>query len=149
MLLEKYWLELVFGLISAGALGFCKYLLSQIKDYKKILEQREQDVVVQTIDEKLEPVLNEIKQLELYIDEVANKEKQDISKILASWAFRITQLCELYLEQGYMLQSQYIQLVEMFSLYQELGGNGKIKELFDKTTTTVPIKKGEKLPCTE
>lgn len=140
-MIEKYWLELIFGLISAGALAFCKYLYGEVKNYRKLLEQRENEVVVKTIEEKLKPVQEEIKKLELYIDQVAAKEKHDISKIIASWGFRITQLCEIYLEQGYMTQPQYIQLVEMFNLYHELGGNGKIQEIFEKTTKSLEVKK--------
>lgn len=132
-MLEKYWLELIFGLISAGALAFCKYLHTQLKDYKKLLEKREDEHIEKTIDEKLKPIQEQIRELEFYITEVANKEKADMSKIVASWGFRITQLCELYLEQGYFTHSQYIQLVEMYNLYSALGGNGKVKEYFEKT----------------
>ena len=132
-MLEKYWLELIFGLISAGAIAFCKYLHTQLKDYKILLEKREDEHIEKTIDEKLKPIQDQIKELEFYIAEVANKEKADMSKIVASWGFRITQLCELYLEQGYFTHSQYIQLVEMYNLYSALGGNGKVKEYFEKT----------------
>lgn len=140
MPLNSYVLNVIFGLISAGALAFCKYLHSEIKNYRALLTQREAEVVSKTIDEKLIPIQEEIKKLELLIDEVANKEIKDIAKIVASWGFRITQLCELYLQQGYMTQPQYIQLVEMFNLYHELGGNGKIQEIFEKTTKTLEIK---------
>jgi hypothetical protein len=132
---------LVFGLISAGALAFCKYLHGEVKNYRKLLEQRENEIVVKTIEEKLKPVQEEIKKLELLIDQVAEKESQDIRKIIASWGFRITQLCEIYLEQGYMTQPQYIQLNEMYSLYHELGGNGKIKGMFEKTIQSLDVKK--------
>lgn len=132
-MLEKYWLELIFGLISAGAIAFCKYLHTQLKDYKNLLEKREDEHIEKTIDEKLKPIQDQIRELEFYIAEVANKEKADMSKIVASWGFRITQLCELYLEQGYFTHSQYIQLVEMYNLYSALGGNGKVKEYFEKT----------------
>ena len=133
VLLQKYWLELIFGLISAGAIAFCKYLHTQLKDYKNLLEKREDEHIEKTIDEKLKPIQDQIRELEFYIAEVANKEKADMSKIVASWGFRITQLCELYLEQGYFTHSQYIQLVEMYNLYSALGGNGKVKEYFEKT----------------
>ena len=139
-MIEKYAIELIFGLISAGALAFCKYLHSEVKNYRKLLDKRESEVVNKTIEEKLEPVQQEIKRLELLIDQVAAKENRDISKIIASWGFRITQLCEIYLEQGYMTQAQYIQLVEMYNLYHELGGNGKIKDIFEKTTSSLNVR---------
>ena len=33
--LVEHFIEIIFGLISAGSLGFCKYLTGQIKEYKK------------------------------------------------------------------------------------------------------------------
>lgn len=139
-MLNSYVLNVIFGLISAGVLAFCKYLHGEVKSYRKLLEKREAEIVVKTIEEKLEPIQDEIKKLELLIDQVAAKEAKDISKIVASWGFRITQLCNVYLQQGHMTQPQYIQLVEMFNLYHELGGNGKIQEIFEKTTKTLEIK---------
>lgn len=138
--ITHYILTLVFGLISAGLLAFCRYLTKQIKDYKDMLAVRETVVLEQTIDEKLKPIQEEIKRLEKYIEEVEGTETRHITRIIASWGFRISQLCELYLEQGYMRHDQYIQLVEMFNLYTELGGNGKIKEVFLKTTNTLSVK---------
>ena len=40
-----------------------------------------------------------------------------------------------------MTQPQYIQLVEMYNLYRELGGNGKIKEIFEKTTQSLEVRR--------
>ena len=61
------------------------------------------------------------------------KESSDIGFILGSWRFRIIQLCELYLEQGYLTKSQYVQLSEMYNLYHNLGGNGQVTEYYKKT----------------
>lgn len=140
MPLEKYWLELIFGLISTGALAFCKYLWNEVKAYREIIAQRENEIVVKTIEDKLKPIQDEIARLELYIDQVSSKESKDISKIVSSWGFRIKQLCEAYFEQGYMTQHQYVQLLEMYNLYRELGGNGKIQELFEMTTKSLEVR---------
>ena len=140
MPLEKYWLELIFGLISTGALAFCKYLWNEVKAYREIIAQRENEIVVKTIEDKLKPIQDEIARLELYIDQVSSKESKDISKIVSSWGFRIKQLCEMYFEQGYMTQHQYVQLLEMYNLYRELGGNGKIQELFEMTTKSLEVR---------
>lgn len=140
MPLEKYWLELIFGLISTGALAFCKYLWNEVQTYREIIAQRENEIVVKTIEDKLKPIQDEIARLELYIDQVSSKESKDISKIVSSWGFRIKQLCEMYFEQGYMTQHQYVQLLEMYNLYRELGGNGKIQELFEMTTKSLEVR---------
>ena len=39
--LGEHLIEIFFGLISAGALGFCKYMHTQMKNYKKLLEEKE------------------------------------------------------------------------------------------------------------
>lgn len=37
--IAEHLVEIFFGLVSAGALAFCKYLHSQLKNYKKLLEE--------------------------------------------------------------------------------------------------------------
>ena len=37
-ILSNYGLELLFGLISAGALAFCKYLWGKNKELEKLIE---------------------------------------------------------------------------------------------------------------
>ena len=38
--LVDHIVEILFGLISAGALAFCKYMHSQLKNYKKLLADK-------------------------------------------------------------------------------------------------------------
>lgn len=148
----KYGIELVFGLISAGALGFCKYLSAQVKEYKKLLELREDENINKAIDNKIIPVKDELERkiefvldqveelkfsteeilekLENSIKEVEEKEKADIDKILRSWRFRILQLCDLYFKQEYITSEQFTQLSEMYSLYKALHGNGPVDDAY-------------------
>ena len=37
--IAEHLVEIFFGLVSAGALAFCKYLHGQLKNYKKLLEE--------------------------------------------------------------------------------------------------------------
>ena len=53
--------------------------------------------------------------------------------IVASYRFRLIQLCKIYLKQKYMTQDQYDQLTEFYKLYEGLGGNGQAKEYYEKT----------------
>ena len=39
--LAEHLIEIFFGLVSAGALGFCKYMHTQMKNYKNLLEEKE------------------------------------------------------------------------------------------------------------
>jgi hypothetical protein len=59
----KYGTEIFFGLVSAGALAFCKYLHKKMKEYQAIIEEREQDETEHIVDAHLEPVINDIEEL--------------------------------------------------------------------------------------
>ena len=130
--LSKYGVELVMSLITAGALAFCKYMYSQMKNYKKLLEEKDHDELDDEIDKKLEPIVQEIEELRKYIREVDVNENNRINLIISSYKFRLIQLCQIYLHQGYMTNDQYEQLSEFFKVYSGLGGNGQAKEYYDK-----------------
>lgn len=137
--LSKYGLELVMSLITAGALAFCKYMHSQMKNYKKLLEEKDHDELNDEIDKKLEPIVQEIEELRKYIREVDVNENNRINLIIASYRFRLVQLCQVYLHQGYMTGDQYEQLSEFFKVYSGLGGNGQAKAYYDKAMQ-LPVK---------
>lgn len=137
--LSKYGLELVMSLITAGALAFCKYMHSQMKNYKKLLEKKDHDELNDEIDKKLEPIVQEIEELRKYIREVDVNENNRINLIIASYRFRLVQLCQVYLHQGYMTGDQYEQLSEFFKVYSGLGGNGQAKAYYDKAMQ-LPVK---------
>lgn len=130
--LSKYGVELVMSLITAGALAFCKYTYSQMKNYKKLLEEKDHNELNDEIDKKLEPIIQEIEELRKYIREVDVKENNRVNLIISSYKFRLIQLCQIYLHQGYMTNDQYEQLSEFFKVYSGLGGNGQAKEYYDK-----------------
>ena len=137
--LSKYGIELVMSLITAGALAFCKYMHSQMKNYKKLLEEKNHDELNDEIDKKLEPIVQEIEELRKYIREVDVNENNRINLIIASYRFRLVQLCQIYLHQGYMTNEQYEQLSEFFKVYSGLGGNGQAKAYYDKAMQ-LPVK---------
>ena len=137
--LSKYGIELVMSLITAGALAFCKYMHGQMKNYKKLLEEKDHDELSDEIDKKLEPIVQEIEELRKYIREVDVNENNRINLIIASYRFRLVQLCQIYLHQGYMTNDQYEQLSEFFKVYSGLGGNGQAKAYYDKAIQ-LPVK---------
>ncbi len=130
--IAEHIVEILFGLISAGALAFCRYLYKQLIAYKKMLQEKENDDIAELIDEKLKPVVEDIEELRRYIRRIENKENQDLTLIIASYRFRLVQLCKIYIKQGYMTQDQYDQLTEFYKLYISLGGNGQAKEYYEK-----------------
>lgn len=131
--ITEHIVEILFGLISAGALAFCRYLYKQLMAYKKMLQEKENNDIVELIDEKLKPIVEDIEELRTYIQKTEDKERKDLTLIIASYRFRLVQLCKIYIKQGYVTQDQYDQLTEFYKLYHSLGGNGQAKEYYEKT----------------
>ena len=129
----EHLVEIVFALVTAGALAFCRYLYKQLKAYKQLLNDKKYEDLDDRIDEKLKPILDDIEEIREYIRKTENKEKRDLDLIIASYRFRLVQLCKLYMKKGYMTQDEYDQLTEFFKLYSSLGGNGQAKEYYEKT----------------
>lgn len=130
--ITEHLLEILFGLISAGALGFCRYLNKQLKDYKRLLDEKEDEALEESIEKSIEPIREEIEELRKCIMEIDSAEKNHIDLIISSYRFRLIQLCKAYIKQGYMTQDQYDQLTEFYKLYKALGGNGQAQEYYER-----------------
>ena len=131
--ITEHLVEILFGLISAGALAACRYFYKQLKQYKQLLKEKKEENLREIIDEKLQPILEDIEELREYIRKIETKENQDLTLIISSYRFRLVQLCKIYIKQGYMTQDQYDQLTEFYKLYHALGGNGQAQEYYEKT----------------
>lgn len=129
--ITEHLVEIFFGLVSAGALAFCKYLHGEVKKYRKLLAQQKDEQLEKTIDSRIEPIQEEIEELRKYIIETKNIEKTHMELIISSYKFRLVQLCKAYIKQGYMTQDQYDWLSEFYRVYSGLGGNGQAKEYYD------------------
>lgn len=105
--ITEHLLEIIFGLISAGALAFGKYAFSQMKNYKKLLEEKQNEEVEELIDNRLEPILNELEELRKYVRDTDVMNKSHLDLIISSYKFRLIQLCKEYIRQGYLTQDQY------------------------------------------
>ena len=141
--LTEHIVEIIFALISAGALAFCKYMHSQMKNYKKMLKEKEDEQMMETVDLKLEPIYNELEELRKYIREVGQVEKNHMDLIISSYRFRLIQLCREFIKQGYMTPIQYDQLTEFYKLYTSLGGNGQAHEYYN-TAIKLKVRKKKK-----
>lgn len=137
--IAEHLVEIFFGLVSAGALAFCKYLHSQLKNYKKLLEESKDTELEKTIDSRIEPIQREVEELRKYIMETKEIEQNHLQLIISSYKFRLVQLCKAYIKQGYMTQEQYDQLSEFYRIYSGLGGNGQAKEYYE-LTLELPIR---------
>jgi hypothetical protein len=134
-----HWASILLSLITAGALAFCRWTWKQMQTYRNLLDERENDKLEETIEHKLEPIVDEIEQLRNYIRQVDTEEKRKLDLIIASYRYRLVQLCKIYLKQGFMTQDQFEQLSEFYKMYHGLGGNGQAEEFYDKTRA-LPIK---------
>ena len=130
--LTEHIVEIVFGLISAGALALCKFMHSETKNYRKMLREKEAEAFDEKIEVKLEPIRQELEDLRAYIRRTNEIEKSHLELIIASYRFRLIQLCKGFLHQGYVTPMQYDQLIEFYKLYTGLGGNGQAKEYYEK-----------------
>lgn len=135
-LLAEWGMEILFALISAGVLGYAKFktreLRHQLHEAERLAAEQEKQHIENTIEVHLEPVYQELEELRKYIRETENIEKSHMSLIIASYRFRLVQLCKGFLAQGYITASQMEQLTEFYKLYTGLGGNGQAKIYYDK-----------------
>lgn len=142
-LLAEWGMEILFGLISAGVIGYAKYktrlLRRELDNAKELAANQEKQHIENTIEVHLEPVYQELEELRKYIRETENIEKTHMNLIIASYRFRLVQLCKGFLAQGYITPVQMEQLSEFYKLYTGLGGNGQAKMYYEKAIA-LPLK---------
>jgi len=104
-----------------------------------MLNERNTAEHMEMVEAKLEPIYEELEELRTYIRETQNIEKAHMALIIASYRFRLIQLCKEFIKQGYMTYAQYEQLTEFYKLYVGLGGNGQAKNFYEKASA-LPIR---------
>lgn len=137
--IAQHSIEIFFGLISAGLLAFCRYIYTQMKMYQKLAEEKKDEQLEELIEEHIAPIKEDLNNLRSFVLEEKKISERYIEIILASYRFRLIQLCQSFLKQGYMTSEQYEQLVEFFKVYAGLGGNGQAKEYYERTLK-LPLK---------
>lgn len=141
-ILAEWGLEILFGLISAIVLGYAKYKGDKLKkerdEAKQLIEEKKRQEMEQSIEVKLEPIYEELEELRRYIRETKDIEKSHMNLIIASYRFRLIQLCKGFLNQGYMTMDQRTQLDEFYTLYTGLGGNGQAKIYYEQCINLPP-----------
>ena len=160
-ILTKYALEIFFGLVSAGALAFCKHLWSKNKKLEEMQKADQNRQYRQMILDEIEPIVNELTRLKSEIvsvdtnaktaivqakadadaehrimygdlDKVQKENQKNLDLIVNSYKFRLIQLCKTHLRDGYITEADFEQVSEMYKLYHGLGGNGQAQEYYDK-----------------
>lgn len=132
----EWGVEVFFAILTASVVGYAKWhgqkLRKEIEEAKQLAAEKEKEKIEAMIDTELEPIYQELEDLRKYIRETENLEKTHMSLIIASYRFRLIQLCKGFLAQGYITASQMEQLSEFYKLYTGLGGNGQAKVYYDK-----------------
>ena len=140
--LANWWLEIFLGLASTGITAFfvakAREWKSQIKQYEEMLTEKKDEKAERVIEEKLEPIYEELEALRTYIRETESIEKTHMSLIIASYRFRLIQLCKEFIKQGYLTQAQFDQLNEFYRVYTGLGGNGQAQSYYERAAA-LPI----------
>lgn len=131
--LAKYGLEIVCTLIAAGALALCRAFNKRLKEYKSVVDAQEQARLETFVEKRLDPIYQELEDLRKYIRESEAKRDHNMDFIIASYRFRLIQLCKEHLAAKQMTSGEYEQLTEFYKLYTSLGGNGQAKEYYDRT----------------
>lgn len=138
-ILLEWGTEIIFSLISASILGWAKWRTHKLKEAKQQAELNAKTLAEQNLDSKMEikiePIYQELEDLRKYIRETENTEKTHMSLIIASYRFRLIQLCKGFLNQGYITPDQRTQLDEFYKLYTGLGGNGQAKIYYEQCIT--------------
>ena len=65
--ITEHFLEILFGLISAGALAFCKYLSKELRNYKELIDKQESEDLNEAIENRLQPIKEELEELRKHI----------------------------------------------------------------------------------
>lgn len=128
-----YSTEIFCSLIIAGLLAFCRYLHKKIQSIKAIVDQQQNREMEVFVEKRLEPIYEELEDLRRYVRETEAKDNANLAFIIASYRFRLIQLCKEHLKAKFMTQSEYDQLTEFYKLYTALGGNGQAKEYYERT----------------
>lgn len=140
--LAEWGLELLFGLLSAIILGYAKFkgdkLKKELDAAKQLTEEKKKQEVEDSIESHLEPIYQELEDLRKYIRDTKNIEQSHMNLIIASYRFRLVQLCKGFLNQGYMTMEQRTQLDEFYKLYTGLGGNGQAKIYYEQCINLPP-----------
>ena len=135
-ILAEWGSEILFGLISAIVLGYAKYkgdkLKKDLDKAKELTNEKEKQEIKNSIEDHLEPIYQELEDLRKYIRDTKNIEQSHMNLIIASYRFRLVQLCKGFINQGYMTMDQRTQLDEFYKLYTGLGGNGQAKIYYEQ-----------------
>lgn len=150
-LLADWGTQIVLSLVIAILTHFLnkniKAREEQDKRFQELLQAEQATNMQEEIEVQLDPIYKELEDIRKRILSLQDKEIKDHKEsyenfqlILASYKYRLTQLCKELLSQGFMYQYQYDNLNEFYTIYHKMGGNGQTKDYYDKVCNELKIK---------
>ena len=94
--IAQHFIEIFFGLISAGLLAFCRYIYTQMKMYQKLAEEKKDEQLEELIEVHIAPIKEDLNNLRSFVLEEKKVSERYIEIILASYRFRLIQLCQIF-----------------------------------------------------
>lgn len=119
--LINHWITLIFGLLSAGALAYARYISTQFKKYKELEQEEENEKLDKRIKSFTDPLQDKL-----------NVDFQRFEHIKYYFRYIIIEECERLLEKEYMTADEYQRLSETFKAYHGIGGNSQAEEYYHK-----------------
>ena len=165
----EHTVEIFFSIISASAIGYAKYLYSRNKELQRMQREEQSRQYRQMIIDEIEPIIAELTRLKKEITDLEHetelklqsaqheadlehksmyddlnkiqaKNDENFNLILNSYKFRLIQLCKVHLRDGYITETDFEQVSEMYKLYHGMGGNGQAQEYYDKVMSLNEMK---------
>jgi hypothetical protein len=97
------------------------------EEIKKIKEQGKTTIDGMSAEEKTQH-----NKMYKDLEKLQEENERRFALILNSYKFRLIQLCKTHIRDGYISESDFEQITEMYKLYHGLGGNGQAQEYYDK-----------------
>lgn len=135
--------EVVIAIILFIVGAICRKTQKDFQDYKEAMSKQSDADLRAKIQDEIQPIAEGIHRLQKRIEEVEDKECDDVKIILESYKYRYISLCKRFIAQGYLTQEQNDQAMEMFKVYTKLGGNGQAAE-YHYRIMQLPILKASK-----
>ena len=120
------------SLISALIFWIIHHLVGEIKKYKKLADNQENEVLENIITQKLKPIEEHLAR----IDEEIRNDKEQNKKYYATL---LQDECRSYIKRGYVTSKEFAKTSELLHIYEKLGGNGKIHDIWQKVLS-LPVK---------
>lgn len=130
--LSAYWLEILFGIIAAAIMWVIRRLYKEVEKYKELLEKKENADFIAIVDDKLKPVLEQIGQINDQMQQCKVRFENNTEQNIRYYGTLLQDDCENYIGRGFITHKEFNKLAELLHIYEELGGDGKIHDLYQR-----------------